>query len=164
MALILLCMHRKVQFFSLPSLFKQMKLCLWNHLALCPCVYRPVVARQRLDKGNLAATNTHAIKKNVGRVLFCALLVSSKDSRRLFLSRASFVFHLLILHDDLLLFLSSSTQISTGTPAKLSLVSRLSSVSPGKLQDSKSIRPGPLPSRFLPVHSWSIILPSDASE
>jgi hypothetical protein len=55
-----------------------------------PChqsMYPPIVARQRLGKNFTAATNTHAtVEELFGRVVFYAIRVVSKESRRLFIS------------------------------------------------------------------------------
>jgi hypothetical protein len=58
------------------------------HQSVCLYVYLFIVARQRLGKNVSAATNTRRYNRRiVGRVVFCADRVLSKESRRLVLPR-----------------------------------------------------------------------------
>jgi hypothetical protein len=50
--------HLKI-FFILLTLFKKIKVRLWDHLALCLYLFCPAFAKQRLSKHFPAATNTH---------------------------------------------------------------------------------------------------------
>jgi hypothetical protein len=50
-----------------------------NPISLCACIcIPPIVTRQRLSKHFPAATNTH--NRRIGRVVFCAVRVVSKES------------------------------------------------------------------------------------
>jgi hypothetical protein len=51
-----------------------------SHQSVCLYVYPTIVARQRLGKHIPAATNTRNIKKLVGRIVFCAVRVLSKET------------------------------------------------------------------------------------
>jgi hypothetical protein len=50
------------------------------HKSLCLYVYPPIIARQRLGKHVSAATSTRNNKSTVGRVIFYAVRVLSKES------------------------------------------------------------------------------------
>jgi hypothetical protein len=54
-------------------------------LCVCMCI-RPIVARQRLRNRVSAVTNTCNSRRIVGRVIFCAIRVLSKESVRVCLS------------------------------------------------------------------------------
>jgi hypothetical protein len=64
--------------FSLLSLFWKNRVGLWDHAAVCVCVYPPIVASQRLG-GNRGNEYTRNNRRIVGRVVFnMARVVSRK--------------------------------------------------------------------------------------
>jgi hypothetical protein len=69
--------------------FKVIKVGLWDRIAVYVTVYPPVVARQRLSKHVLAATKTRNNRRFIGSVVYCAVHVIWKESRRLVLPRTS---------------------------------------------------------------------------
>jgi hypothetical protein len=61
-----------------------------SHQSMCLYVYHPVVAKQRLGK-NVTAVINKGNNRIIGRVIFCAIRVLSKESRRLVLHRTCYL-------------------------------------------------------------------------
>jgi hypothetical protein len=69
-----------------------------SHDSACLYVYSLTVARQRPGKNVTPATNTRYNIRNFGHVVFCAVRVLSKVSRRLFLPKI--LFDVLLCHSN----------------------------------------------------------------